>query len=474
MKYLLITLLLFVSNNSNSLSFDDNEINLEKFYKVKGTFSGDINSEDSFHLIIAKNTKTKEFNVIPAFFKLQDQTLKRLKALSFKTLPSLISFHNKDNVLSLIFSLEKNEEKVIRIFDINVSTEDVSMSEDIYDDDLKATVRRNDRTILVFAKTGELKILNIESSNTIKTIVANRFLGEAKSFVQSISEGRIDVISDNEFIENGSIKNIRLYSTNEKIIITEEIVDTNTTKLLSVPIGEEAKIEIESKSYQTNNQERYKKSTSFVIDNKLYQFKTNKTKGDAIVFDLNTDEQSKIKFKDAYLYKKGSNFKGFDVFFKKASRTNNEPTITLNRTKSNHLMVRFDYVSINNYYHNNDWFFWNQMHWQQQQFFNQQFNANIPQFNGPSPNLYHPMLYDIEEKKGGHFYMIIDSNNNVLTGTKESLVYENIDKDKFVSDVRNNSKYKLSSGIVIGDQYRFFAYSYKSKTFKVYKIMLND
>jgi len=256
------------------------------------------------------------------------------------------------------------------------------------------------------------------------------------------------------------------------VIITSESVDDNETKVIQIPLNKEFEFKISPKTIMNNTNGLTKKTTSFVINNKVYQFKINKDRAEVLAFDLNGNQISEIELTESNIYNKAIKFKNLETFLKKANRGNNEPTITLNRTKSNNFLVRLDYVSINSYNYYNDWFF----RFQQNQFLNQQ-QFNVPtRFGGPSPQYYDDIAFNTTQiiNQDYHFDIVIDSNDNILKEAQEELVYKDIDKQKYDEIINNSYNYKYTSGIVIGDQFRYFVYHKDSKSFRVFKKNLDD
>jgi len=473
MKYVLITLLFVCSNKSYSSAFieTDNEIKLESYHKTKTTFSGELNDLNSLHLIIAKNTQTKGFDIIPSIFNFKGQNIKQYNAISFNKQPSIVSFHSNNNIISLITSIKVDKEDFIRVIDMNIGSGEIKTSKDISKEDLKTSIRRKNKTILIYSFKEKIELIDIENSNSIKSINVTPSVG-AKSVFESIFKTSLDVIRYDEFIKHGSIRKNRLYAKDTEIIITTEYVDKNETKVVKIPLNKESDIEVDAIKFKNDEKELTKKSTSFVINNKLYQFKTNKNIGEILVFNLDNGEESEIQFSESNIYNKSKKLKNLESFFKIASKTNYEPTITLNRTKSNNYLMRLDYVFASTY----NYIDWHHFHWQQNQFFNQPQITVPSRFGGPSVEFYDKLAFNENQiiPKKYYFNILIDSNDTILNNVQDELVYKNIDKQKYKDIINNSFNYKYSSYIFLKNQFRYFVYHKDSKSFRVFKKDLDD
>ena len=134
-----LTSILLICLGFNSPSKKSNSITLDDKYKVETTFSGNFKNESSFHLIVAKNKDTKNFEIIPYIY--QQDAFKNLKSIVFDSEPSLVSFHSNDAVISLITSHKKGKDEVFSVYDINSETGETQKSKDISSKDFKAVSR---------------------------------------------------------------------------------------------------------------------------------------------------------------------------------------------------------------------------------------------------------------------------------------------------------------------------------------------
>lgn len=468
MKFYLATSLIFFLSLTKLYA---DPIKLKDHYKVKATFSGKINDEDSFHLIAAKNSKTDLFDIIPSFFYFNKQELIRYEPFSFSSEPSLLSYHNFKNTLTLLFSFIKDKEDLIRIIDINTNTGRLINSNDIpkNKDNLEVVFPQKHNSFLVYKEQETLKILNILSSNSIHNIKV-KSTTKTKPFIQAIAKHGIDAIDNLEYIKHGSIKRVKLYFANSNLIITEDIQKTNTTELLQIPIDTSNSNSIKTaRVFHNKDRGIFKKLASFVFENNLYQFKTDKTKGGSIVnYNIHDGSTSEIKFTIDQINNKGKRFKGLEKFYTKASRANSKPTITVNKTISGNALLRLDYVLKNNYgYHNNFLF-------QQQLLFHQQ---SLPQFHGPNvESLNTNLLYNFEifEELGDAFFILLNSKNEIISNVNYNLINSAVDKYKYIESVTAIYNYEYHSGIFITDHYRYFVYNKKTGAFHVYKKNTND
>ena len=135
-----------------------NRITLAKHYKTESTFSGNLSKENSFHLIFTKNKKTKNFEVFSYLF--DGQNILSLAPILSEKSYGVVSFHQKDAVLSLILSYKKKRKTYIKRIDYNLTTKVKSESEAIPHNDFLTSIRQKEQSILIYKDKETFSVLS--------------------------------------------------------------------------------------------------------------------------------------------------------------------------------------------------------------------------------------------------------------------------------------------------------------------------
>lgn len=463
MRYLLLPIL-FLLTNFNTNPTKSKSIKLAKHYKVESTFSGDTSNKESFHLIIAKNIKKKQFEIIPIANKEGDLT--QLDGIAFDKVPSILSFHKNEDTVSLIVSKKGRKEDEFTVVDVNLTTGKNTKSKTINGKNYRTIIRKENENLLLFSDDDEIKIFKANNANTLKVIVA-KGTKETKDLLKAIDKGSIDAINTDEFVSNGSINAIRAYSDDDAIVISNENEKDGITYVSKIDLNEGAEVDLKSVKYGSESSKKIKKQTSYVNGSKLYQLKTNKKNADISIYNLDSDEKTDLNLNNVSVSKKSKGFESVDDFIKQSAKSANEPTMTINNTKTGNLSVRFDYVNKKEYNYQYNWWWYH--HWMFHQHFmmmqqQQIIRNNIPRY-GPNPDL-EDYSYVVKEK---HFFeIVLDTKSTVIPDAKsEETFYNDIDKKKHIKAIDDNTKIKHASSVFINNKLWYFGYDKKTKNFRV-------
>jgi hypothetical protein len=474
MKFILIPILLAISilNPKNPLV---KEIKLNKEQIVLSTFSGDIMNDNSFHLIIIKNTSKKQHEIIPVSYINGD--LAKLPIIGFKRQPSIISYHSKENNLSVILSYKNKNKEYFNVLDIDIKTGDYKISESNPLKNFKTVIRNKDKNFLLFSdKAHGLKIVTVESSSLIKnmTIALNT---DNEKVLKSIFNNGIAATNTDEYVKNGPLGNVKAYSNNKEIIITSEDIKAMATSIIKIPINKTGSLNIKAKEYSYQPFNKLKKATSYKHKNKIYRINISKEQGLIDVINLSNDKIKKVNLSKETGISKSKGFIDLSTFFKKASKAKNEPTITINQLKNGNVLARVDYVLINEYGYNYNWWWqhhWFNQHmmWQQQQMMHQ-IQHTIPK--GFGPNMPLENFYFVSEDSHS-FEIVLSPESDILSNNGAETVHLKIDKKKHIDKLKEQKEYKHASSVFVnGDStFRCFAYFKKSKTFQIFEKEVND
>lgn len=111
MKKIVFICLVLITDVFFAKSVDPNEITIPKHYKIENTFSGDLVNNSSFHLIFAKNKKTKSFKVFSYLF--DGNTIEELPSLKNDKSYGILSFH-EENSFRYIAYIKKSKSFIIK------------------------------------------------------------------------------------------------------------------------------------------------------------------------------------------------------------------------------------------------------------------------------------------------------------------------------------------------------------------------
>ncbi len=269
MKNVLVIIAFLFIEIVYSNSIINNTIVLEKQYKTESTFSEELSKQDSFHLIFTKNRKTKVYEVFSYLFN--GEKIIELPSLTNEKPYEIVSFHQKDGILSLLLSYKNKKKFFLRRVNYNTSTKQKTESEVISHDNFATSIRTKDKSILIYKTDDILKV----SSFLGNTIIENKELlleknTDLKSFFNNQS---ITSIKTDEFVANGATNKLRLYFDNNILFFTKDLdvpinkYKPNNTQLLKLDLSD---VNPSPKIYnfEYTNDKKLKKSTSFYAEDK--------------------------------------------------------------------------------------------------------------------------------------------------------------------------------------------------------------
>jgi hypothetical protein len=477
--FILIIVFAFTSlTNANNIIF--NEIVIPKNYKTENTFSGDLSDTDSFHLIFTKNKKTKTYKVFSYLFN--GNTTTELPSLLNEKSCEVVSFHKKNNILSLLLSYKIKKKFFIRKVDYNLKTKKKIDSEVTSHDDFVTSIRESDKSILIY-KTDDVFRVSTYSGNEA-SFDKELSLEQNEDIKNFLKKQSVTSIKTDEFVANGATNTVRLYYEDNTLFFTRDSDDplavnvigislnnkkTNVTQLLKLDLNNENLVP-EILTFENANGKKFKKATSFFTKDKLFQLALSKKQGFINIADVNTGKvlnniplnESMSKFT-----KGNSEFQGIEKFLKNAGKNKYNATITANKTKSNKIRLRVDYVDIS-YNYNYNWWWHHQMMFQHQQMMMQQnIQRSIPSGFGPRvpDDTYFENATITKEKR--HFELLIDIEGNLLNEDLPEALYKEIDKKNYIKKLDENTKLKHVSSCFLKNSFRNISYNKKTKSFTI-------
>ncbi|WP_048331261.1 hypothetical protein [Bizionia psychrotolerans] len=457
MKYLVLTLFVFLSGITNNPPAK-NKLKLAKHYKVEQTFSGNTANNSTFHLILANNKESKLFEIIPLTFA--NGEIKQLASLEFNDTPEILSYHNNNNVLSIITSSEEDKDKVIIVNDLNIETGIVTKSESYSFEDYKSVIQKGNSSILLFANSDSFKAVTVSNAADFKETTVKK-QADNKDFLKALSKEKLDAINTDEFVANGSIGNLRAYSNEEVLFITEENEKENITTVSTLNLNQQESSDFQVNEFKSN--EDFKNSTSYVSNNKLVKLSLDKKSGSIDVYNLDDSSQTNLNLNSLKPTKKSAGFESMESFLKSANKSSNAPTITANKTKNGAMVLRADYVDKERYQYNNfwfhHWFMHNQMMMQQRQMMAR------PGGFGPNPNSSEE-VYSLKDKS--HYFEIVLSTSGDILNEDVDVLHKDYNKEEHLETLKDNKNLDHISATFITNDMVYLAYNKKSKEFVVY------
>ena len=459
-NYLIVSIAILFT----SIVFADNtifnEIVIPKNFKVDRTYSGDILNTGSFHLIFGKNKKTKRYTVLSYFF--DGKEILELPSLTNKKPYNIISYHYKNNILTLLFKYNINKKKsLLKRINYNLK-ENVLEESDVFDHtNIEKVIRVKDRSILLYKERELLSVKEFIANDSV--VIKTLKVDKVSSFSDYFKDKYVAKIRIDEFVKNGSTNKLKLYYNNHSLIFTKDTDLFRNTEFIELNLLKNT-LSIEKKSFDNNTEGNFQKMASFFNDERLYQFIQTKEKSFINLFDTNTGEQLNSILLDEYLnnyVKNNSNFQGISNFLKHSKKTNYLVTITANKTNNNKIRIRLDYVDIDYSYQNNFLQF-NQMMNQMNQGLMRQ---NLPA--GFGPQLIDDFVFNnaVVEKEKRFFELIIDNKGNLLDEKLPETIYKEMDKKKEFEHLKGISHFKYQSGCFLKDSFRYIAYDKSTKSF---------
>ncbi|MEG9328030.1 hypothetical protein V6B16_08780 [Salinimicrobium catena] len=409
---------------------------LESHQKLTGTFSGDIDQENSVHLMIFKDKDAGNYGIIPFFINAQDELIS-LEHIQMEDEPSVVSFHFNPSTsnLTLLLKQGRRTDKQLEIIDLNINSNTISKSQIEDYEDAYLVIREKNRSFLIIKEKDNLEINTIFDSQ--RKISENfSFKGENKSLFNRIFETTPETINTNEYVKNGSINPSKVYFYNDRLIfdhISEE-------KYTTLSINPEDNSHLAFSEFELKGVNKVRDINSFIFKSKAFLFINNKEDINLRSYDLETGEM----IKDLFLQQEFSHYFDSEILeklIKKSSRKANRLTGTVNEGPENSMVVTMDFVSARNYFYHYNWWWHHQFLHQQMMWQNQMMQQHM-QMNtfGPNPDSYMSEIFPAANSQS--VKLLIDKDLNVLAGKDVLTLRPEIDKEKHIEKFQNDRKVK--------------------------------
>lgn len=468
--------LLFIATSfANTIT--NNIIKLPKHFKTEKTFSGDLNDNESFHLIFSKNKQNKMYTIHPFLFNGKEIT--EINPFENNKEFSTISFHKKNNILTLLLSYKEKKKHLLKRVSINLLTKKVTENTPIDHEDFSTVITNKSNSILLYKTDDKISIKKFDGNDKQKSFSFE--LKKDSSYKDFFKDQNISTIKTDEFVANGSTQQVKLYYKDNILYFTKEGDKPLNVNVAGFSLNNKKKsvtqflkfdlntnTEPEYFSFKNYSDKKFNKATSYFSDRKLFQIAMTKKKGYIKIYDINTKKAIKEISIDNNLnafIKGNEDFDGIEIFLKKASRVKHNATITVNKTKNNNLKIRVDYVDKTYSYNYNWWWHHHQFMMQQQMIMNQ-VNFSRPRGFGPAqPNDFHFENYLIKKSKR-YFELVLNQNYDLLD-SNEDTIYKEVDKQKYIDQLEKITDLKKESSCFLKDSFRYIGYSRNLNAFTI-------
>jgi len=432
MRHFIILFTLLITFNfyaNNEFGFD-----LPENHKLEATYSADLKEKGSIHLLITKEKGEKYFYLIPYYIS-KNGDFKELKTTQLSNIPSIISHHYDHNVFT-ITSYNK-EKKALTIIDINTSDGSSTLHQEINFPNITSLFRLDNRTVIINKKNKYLFVKEIKTISSNKSYKIDIPKDKLKLY-KLITKENATPINQNEYVEKGAISNRKVYISGSNITFTYENSIINTTEVMKIDYINES---INLKSFGFSNNNKFLNFNTFIKENKLYTISSNK---EDLVINLINLETEKVEKSISLNENLKDIYSESESFLKNAKKGKMKPTLTVNKTKDENLLIRIDQVNQTSYQYNHDWWFhhwWfhQQMMWQQQQMIQnqqQQMINSIPNGFGPNPEIYYNINNIIEDIVPIEF--VINQEFEILKNASNDTKHSNIDKSKYIEPIEKD------------------------------------
>lgn len=474
MKYLSILLLLFL------MAFVPNkEIKLEKTQKVLSTFSGNINDTSSFHLILTKNLKDNKHNILPFIF--EEEGVNEIPAIEFDNKFEFMSFHTNGDVITLITKTKIGKETSVDVMDIDISNGEVTRSDQIFGiEDLKTVVRAQNKNVLLYVNELEMSTVTIHSANDFQEsfVIKNN---QNEEFFTRLEERQIDAIKTNEYTEDGSVNEFKAYLIGEELIVTQDDQLLGQTNVLKLPTTVDGQQFIEIETFTQKSKKRFKKNSSYINNNKLFQLRVGKEHIDLNIFELDNGDVKTVDLNTANVLRHSSDKEATENFIKGSLKNRNQPTLAINAATNNSYSIRLNYENKKKYRYFDNWWWHHDWMWQQNLMFDQmvrdhqrQLRNNLPKF-GPNSTTPEYLLYDHlgMKKKNTAFELGLNANGEVVPISDIKSVFKAIDKKAYIEKLEEDKYLRHTSSTFTDEFCSFITYNRKTKTFTIKREQLD-
>lgn len=435
-------------------------INLSKNEKLEGSFSVANNKKETTHFLFIKNTDTKKY-IIKSYFLSENKTIKEIESITTDEKPNFIANFTLNNHLKITSFNE--DKKILTLFDFDLLTGKTSTTEKTKYQKPDVIFSQSDKTILVkFIDNGKkvsLDFIANGSDITNKTYTPSETLFKA---FKSVAKNIPDAINQNEYVENGSIKNERAYLDSKNLYFTKEN-DNKTTTVFKFDLNDTNSMS--STNFDFDLGKNSKDHNTYLFNENLIS--VNSSYDDIIVknYDLNTNKLTKELNLNKDL-KTILDKNNIDKFLAEEKKTKLKVTTTINKTINNKNKITISRVNINTYNYYYDWWWFHNFMMQQmqmQQVMRMQQMSRAGGF-GPNANFNEMDLISENKEKFQSLEFVVDSNFNIEKEASLETEFKNTDKDQVLEEFNKDKNIKNFTSAFLDTEMRYIYQNNKTKT----------
>lgn len=326
----IIFLLIFIST-INTFASDLYTFSIPDKMRIEGTYSAETNDNGSMHLIILKDKKNKNYMIKSAFVN-ADASVDTFKDVFLDYLPSIISYHNTDNVMSLIDYNRDNETLTTHHFDRKTKSYSSESLEDVAGSEFSFRLPNETWLFDFNKKIRALHYYQIKEGVKLeqKTIeLSDELKKEFKVF-------RVDkpvAINQNEYVTKGALQNNKVIFKDGKLIFTIDDQSKHTTKTISFDLNNPEDYKIKTHVVENSNIEKIKDYNSYMFEDTLFTMVAGKNDFEMVARNINTGEmKNTLSLKEDISKIKNDYEKQLD-YLSYVAKGKIRPTIAVNATK---------------------------------------------------------------------------------------------------------------------------------------------
>jgi hypothetical protein len=420
----------------------------EKNYSVKGTYSSELSEGASFHLILLKRKNKSEFRIKPVYIS-NSEDITEFEAIEMDRLPSIVSHHSNNNIISFLDFNKRGETISLLDFDLE-NTSSVKIT-DITLKGIQTIFRLEDRTILLnIDKKGEK--ISHKTFGTSQDIHLNTIdiPEDYKDTFKKLMKNGLEAINQNEYVDKASIHTNKIFLDNNILSYIIDDEKEKSTKSISIDLANPETF-IEKEFSASKKLEKIKNYNTYVYNKQLFSIASNKNLLEVEVFDLVNGAKLKT-FSASDVLSANNDVENMKEYAKSTSKKNMKSTITVNETKDGNLVMKLDRVDRAKYRYNYNWWGY---HWmmhqnmmmqqhqmQQQQQMIQRMNNSIPNRFGPNPEVYNQFEATFKEAlktETEAIVLVFNKNLEILAEANTETKLPKIDRDKNLEKFKKES-----------------------------------
>jgi len=452
------------------------EIKIPKNYVNITNLSGSLNDSITFHLIINKNKKVKNYQSKLYFFNESKQS-KVIDLPVEEKKPIYLAFHTNDSMLTLI----RKPKKGTTIEDINYLTGEI-ISKTFSLEIRKILSHKNTTFLMGKMFNGSLDYAMIKNTKSIKRKILHSNKKIATTFFKYFIKDS-ELINDVQFIENGPIKVFKGFYNNENLSFVNDAKKQGEINIINI----DHEGNIDTKKISVNKKSKLKKMSSFIKGTFLFNFSMSKTNAFLNIYDIKTSQLIKsitynMKTFGPYTNivingkKTNESFnkkRFYKSFFPQAigSMYNAELYIGVNKSDKDGYIVKIGHLDKNTYKNQSSENFW----WHSPAF-SLQYNVGSGRFSsgfnpvaGASLLIFHALAEN--KRKGNYFEINLDAD---LNHTEEKLTpfHKFFDENQYLFRIKNLMTLKRHFFIPQKKNVRMINFNRKDNVYLLYNLPL--